>query len=205
MISELRDRRREIDLPIEPGFHDVLVRRLHIGQVTGCRDRVAGDDLAVEATTVAPDQPTSPLREKRRERRQHPERAIREAVLRLGLCDCQPGSEGFSPEASVAPNGACRRLAAAIAQRRVVEFLPATFAPKHVRFDERRVCVSSSPSKGAEQQLLICAGGHHFTLLDCSFEAFAAGNNSVASMERPRERRDMTVPIGTPVTSAISA
>jgi hypothetical protein len=57
----------------------------------------------------------------------------------------------------------------------------------------------------AEQQFLIDTGGHYFALLDCSPSAFAAGISSLASMARARDSRDMTVPTGTPVTSAISA
>jgi hypothetical protein len=59
--------------------------------------------------------------------------------------------------------------------------------------------------ESAEQQFLVNARSHHFTLLDCSPSALAPGSKAFASIARPRESRDITVPTGTPVTSAISA
>ncbi len=86
------------------------------------------------------------------------------------------------------------------------ELLAASFAARDMRFDERGVRrVELMIDEPAEQQLLIFAGGHQLALLDWSSSHLPAGSNCLASMVRPRDRRDITVPTGTPVTSAISA
>jgi len=86
------------------------------------------------------------------------------------------------------------------------ELFPAALAARDVRLGERRVRrVELAVDKSAEQQFLISAGGGHWTLLDCALSVFAGGSNSFASIPRARESRDMTVPMGTPVTVAISA
>src|SRR5690348_2651927 len=86
-----------------------------------------------------------------------------------------------------------------------IELLAAFFAARRVRLNEGDVGgVELTIDERAQQQFLINAGGHHFTLL-CSSAALPGGSNSLASIARPRASRDITVPTGTPVTSAISA
>ena len=87
-----------------------------------------------------------------------------------------------------------------------IELFAAALAARDMRLDHRGVRrVELAIDEPAEQQFLINAGGHHFALLDWSLSALAGGSSSFASIARARDRRDMTVPTGTPVTSAISA
>ena len=87
-----------------------------------------------------------------------------------------------------------------------LKLLAASFAARDMRLDHRDIGrIEFIVDEAAEQQLLVSAGGHHFTLLEFSSALRPAGSNSFASIARPRASRDITVPIGTPVTCAISA
>ena len=101
---------------------------------------------------------------------------------------------------AVAPQQVAHRLQA-------FELFAAALAARDMRLDHRGVRrVELAIDEPAEQQFLINAGGHHFALLDC----VAVGSCAAAAIPSPASparatSRDMTVPIGTPVTSAISA
>ena len=101
---------------------------------------------------------------------------------------------------AVAPQQAAQRL-------QPLELLAAALAARDMRLDHRHVGrVELVVDETAEQQLLINARSHHFARsLNSHPSVRPAGSNSLASIARPRASRDITVPIGTPATSAISA
>ena len=100
---------------------------------------------------------------------------------------------------AVAPQQAAQRM-------HPLELVAAAFAARDMRLDHRDIRrVQLIVEEPSEQQFLVSARRHHFALLDCSSAASPDGSNSLASIARPRASRDITVPIGTPVTSAISA
>jgi hypothetical protein len=87
-----------------------------------------------------------------------------------------------------------------------LKLFAATFAARDMRLDHRDIGgIELIIEQPAKQHFLISAGGHHFTLLEFSSAFRPAGSSSFASIARPRASRDITVPIGTPVTWAISA
>ena len=132
----------------------------------------------------------------------------------------QPGSQGAGGMAGLSSGSVAIRATSSSGRRMThtltgdqaahrlnpLELLAAALATRDMRFDQCSIRgVELAVGERAQQQFLIRTGCHHFTLLDCSSAALPGGSNSLARMARPRAKRDMTVPIGRPVISAISA
>ena len=91
-----------------------------------------------------------------------------------------------------------------------VELLAAAAAAGDMRLDERGVGrVELTVEQAAEEDHLIGTGGHQVALPeDSSLDSLSdslGGSRTSVRIARPRDSRDMTVPIATPATSAISA
>src|SRR6185369_9619621 len=207
LVGKIRNGWSEIDPSVEPRLHDMLVRRLNVDEMAGLeRPYVARYDLLVDTGLLGGGD-----EQHHRERRGESAGNARPEPAQEPVVICRPGRELGRCRNALQKRFRCG-VAHSIGPQQVahglqpLELLAAAFAARDMRFDHRDVRrVQLIVDEPAEQQLLIDARSHYFTLLDCSSADLAAGSNSFARIARPRASRDITVPIGTPVTSAISA
>ena len=211
-VGQVDDRRREVDLAVEPGLHDVAVRGRDIDQMVGQqRADMARDELVLmpvvgelrhdqhqrqARAAIAPPSPAPPsdaaargaaTRRRGRARRAVPARRLGErspvdpvAQRRRARDGATPGRRASSRSASIrrefrAQPGQVLRCASIAAAVGGVE-------------------LAVDAGRGAAAAL---SGQAVMTAPSCAVDRAAAAGRPASS--RARARRDITVPIGTPV------
>ena len=194
--SEVAHRDAEVDLALEPRFHRVLVGGDHVRQVPGLqRAQVGVDDLTAGIGAALDVRGGRHGNARRRgHQRDLTQQPTRETPARRG---------GLAHAAQEPVLEAGRRIEArqplsrGLSQRKELVLLPATSsAAADVGLElGHRTYVELVVHPGTDQT--VCLGASHAL-------SFSPATMSARSCARARDSRDITVPMGTPATSAIS-
>ena len=195
--GQVDDRRREVDAAVEPRLHRVLVGRQHVGEMVGLqRAQMRRDRLAENAVVLALAQDDQADAGRRQRRGDAAERKTLQQRATIG--------DRHRRRHHAVDLGAERR-GHGKAERRSAQRLfhlarggklgSASLTLRDMRFDLARVAgVEFAVGQRVNENACFLAG----------HDPFSSASQASRKSPRARASRDITVPTGVPVTSAIS-